>query len=266
MSFGVLILGGTSEARLLAEALARDPRFAILLSFAGRTESLVRPDVPHRVGGFGGPEGLSAFLRAGGYRALIDATHAFAAQISRNAAHAAQASGLPLLRLVRPPWQSVAGDLWREVSDMQAAARALGESARRVFLSIGRLEVEAFCAAPQHDYLLRAVEPFAPPAGLFRARVIAARGPFALADERALFERERIECLVSKNAGTPSTYAKIEAARALGLPVVMVRRPALPPVHELEARGSTHECDEVATHEAALAWLTRVHDESLRGV
>jgi precorrin-6A/cobalt-precorrin-6A reductase len=258
MSFRVLILGGTSEARLLAEALARDPRFTILLSFAGRTESLVRPDVPHRVGGFGGAQGLSAFLRGGGYRVLIDATHAFAAQISQNAACAAQATGLPFLRLVRAPWRPVAGDLWREVPDMQAAARALGESARRVFLSIGRLEVDTFCAAPQHDYLLRAVEPFAPPAGLFRARVIAARGPFALAEERALFERERIECLVSKNAGTPSTYAKIEAARALGLPVVMVRRPALPP--------PPVEQEEVATHEAALAWLTRVHDESLRGV
>ncbi len=254
MSFGVLILGGTSEARLLAEALARDPRFAALLSFAGRTESLVRPGVPHRVGGFGGAQALSAFLRAGGYRALIDATHAFAAQISQNAAYAAQATGLPFLRLVRAPWQPVDGDLWREVSDMQAAARALGASTRRVFLSIGRLEVDAFCAAPQHDYLLRAVEPFAPPTGLSRARVIAARGPFSLAEERALLERERIELLVSKNAGTPSTYAKIAAARALGVPVVMVQRPELPPAPELNS------------HEAALAWLARVHDESLRGV
>lgn len=254
MSFGVLILGGTSEARLLAEALAHDGRFAALLSFAGRTESLVRPGVPHRVGGFGGAEGLSAFLRAGGYRALIDASHAFAAQISRNAVYAAHATGLPFLRLVCAPWQAREGDLWREVPDMQAAARALGDRSRRVFLSIGRLEVDAFCAAPQHDFLLRAVEPFPLPKGLSRARLIAARGPFSLAEERALLERERIELLVSKNAGTPSTYAKIEAARALGLPVVMVQRPALPPAPELNS------------HEAALAWLTRLHDDSLRGV
>jgi precorrin-6A/cobalt-precorrin-6A reductase len=254
MSLGVLILGGTSEARLLSEALSRDPRFSALLSFAGRTESLIRPNVPHRVGGFGGGPGLLAFLRAGQYRALIDATHAFAAQISRNACYAAQALELPLLRLVRPPWQRAEGDVWREVPDMQAAARALGVPSRRVFLSIGRLEVDAFCSAPQHDYLLRAVEPFAAPLGLARARVIAARGPFTLGEELALLERERIEVLVSKNAGTPSTYAKLQAARARGVPVVMVQRPALPPAAE------------VATHEAALAWLCALHDEIRRGV
>lgn len=253
MTHGVLILGGTSEARLLAEALLSDPRFQALLSFAGRTESLVRPNVPHRVGGFGGGSGLVAFLRAGEYQALIDATHAFAAQISRNAAYAAQTLGLPFLRLVRAPWQRQGGDLWQEVPDMQAAARALGVPSRRVFLSIGRLEVEAFCSVPQHDYLLRAVEPFVPPAGLPRARVIAARGPFSVADELALLERERVELLVSKNAGTPSTYAKIEAARVRSIPVVMVARPFLPPAAE------------VATHEAALAWLQALH-ESRRGV
>jgi precorrin-6A/cobalt-precorrin-6A reductase len=254
MSFGVLILGGTSEARLLAEALSQDRRFEVLLSFAGRTETLMRPALPHRVGGFGGAEGLAAFLRAGSYRALIDATHAFAAQISRNACAAAHATGLPLLRVVRPAWEAVPGDLFRPQPDMQAAARALGDEPRRVFLSVGRLEVDAFSLAPQHDYLLRAVEPFTPPEGLSRARVIAARGPFALADELKLLQDERIELLVSKNAGTPSTYAKIEAARALSIPVLMVQRPVLP-----EAR-------EVSTQQAALAWLAALHDESQRGV
>jgi precorrin-6A/cobalt-precorrin-6A reductase len=253
MSLRVLILGGTSEARLLAEALSRDARFEVLLSFAGRTESLLRPSLPHRVGGFGGGSGLVAFLRAGAYHALIDATHAFAAQISRNAAYAAQALGLPFLRVVRAPWQRVDGDLWQEVPDMQAAARALGVPSRRVFLSIGRLEVDTFCSAPQHDYLLRAVEPFAAPAGLPRAQVLAARGPFSVAAELALLERERVELLVSKNAGTPSTYAKIEAARSRAIPVLMVARPVLP------------SAAEVATHEAALAWLSALHD-SRRGV
>jgi precorrin-6A/cobalt-precorrin-6A reductase len=249
MSFGVLILGGTSEARLLAESLSGDARFAALLSFAGRTESLVRPALPHRVGGFGGAEGLAGFLRAGQYRALIDATHAFAARISHNAAAAAEASGVPLLRLARPAWRAVAGDDWRPQPDMEAAARALGEAPRRVFLSVGRLELAAFSAAPQHDYLLRAVEPFTPPAGLLRARLIAARGPFALADEQKLLRDERIELLVSKNAGTPSTYAKIEAARTLAIPVLMVARPRLPPVHEVE------------TQAAALAWLCALHEQ-----
>lgn len=249
MSFGVLILGGTSEARLLAEALSRDLRFPALLSFAGRTESLVRPALPHRIGGFGGADGLAEFLRAGGYRALIDATHAFAARISHNAAAAARAAGVPLLRLCQPAWREVPGDQWRPQPDMQAAARALGEAPRRVFLSVGRLELAAFCAAPQHDYLLRAVEPFTPPAGLSRARLICARGPFALADELKLLQGERIELLVSKNAGTPSTYAKIAAARSLSIPVLMVERPTLP------------EVPEVATQEAALAWVARLHDD-----
>jgi precorrin-6A/cobalt-precorrin-6A reductase len=248
MSFGVLILGGTSEARLLAEALSKDLRFAALLSFAGRTESLLRPALPHRVGGFGGAEGLAAFLRAGQYRALIDATHAFAARISHNAAAAAQTTGVPLLRLARPAWQPVLGDDWRPQADMEAAALALGQAPRRVFLSVGRLELVAFCQAPQHDYLLRAVEPFTPPAGLSRARLIAARGPFALADEQKLLRDERIELLVSKNAGTPSTYAKIEAARALAIPVLMVARPVLPAVREVETQAEV------------LTWLSALHD------
>jgi precorrin-6A/cobalt-precorrin-6A reductase len=254
MSFGVLILGGTTEARLLAEALSHDARFAALLSFAGRTETLVRPLLPHRVGGFGGVAGLAAFLRAGKYRALIDATHAFAAQISRNAVAAAQAAGVPLLRLVRAAWQQESGDIWHAQPDMESAARALGAEPRRVFLSVGRLEVAAFCLAPQHEYLLRAVEPFTPPAGLTRARVIAARGPFALADELLLLQSERIELLVSKNAGTPSTYAKLEAARALAIPVLMVERPVLPAALEVE------------THQLAARWLAALHDDSQRGV
>jgi precorrin-6A/cobalt-precorrin-6A reductase len=253
MSFGVLILGGTSEARLLAETLSHDPRYRVLLSFAGRTESLVRPALAHRVGGFGGAEGLAAFLRAGDYGALIDATHAFAAQISRNACAAAHALGLPMLRVVRPAWERLAGDFWHEQPDMKAAAGALGIVPRRVFLSIGRLELKPFCAAPEHDYLLRAVEPFTLPAGLPRARLIAARGPFALADELKLLQDERIELLVSKNAGTPSTYAKIEAARALSIPVLMVQRPALPPARE------------AATQQAAADWLATLH-ASQRGV
>jgi precorrin-6A/cobalt-precorrin-6A reductase len=254
MSFRVLILGGTSEARLLAAALCDDARFDALLSFAGRTESLVRPRSPHRVGGFGGAAGLANFLRAGDFHALIDATHAFAARISHNAAAAARVLRLPFLRVVRPAWQRVEGDVWDEQPDMQAAASGLGSTQRRVFLSVGRLELAVFGSAPQHDYLLRAVEPFVPPASMPRARLIVARGPFALADELELLARERIEGLVSKNAGTPSTYAKIEAARRLAIPVLMVARPPVPPAPEVQ------------THEAALSWLAARHDESQRGV
>jgi precorrin-6A/cobalt-precorrin-6A reductase len=254
MGLHVLILGGTSVARLLAEALCAEGQHRVLLSFAGRTESLVHPDVPHRVGGFGGAAGLADFLRVGQYDALIDATHAFAAQISHNAYAAAQAAQLPLLRVVGPAWQRAAGDVWIDVENMAGAAQALGREPRRVLLTVGRLEVAAFAAAPQHDYLIRAVDAFEPPAALSHARVLAARGPFSLADERALLERERIELVVSKNAGTPSTYAKLEAARALAVPVVMVQRPVLPP-----------DVVQVAEQGDARRWLQQLHLASQRG-
>lgn len=248
-------MGGTAEGRQLAERLARDARFAALLSFAGRTASLALPRVPHRVGGFGGEAGLAAFLREGAFQALLDLTHPFAARISANAVGAARAAGVPLLRFARAPWRAQPGDRWIEVADMEGAARALGSTSRRVFLGIGRLEVEAFCAAPQHHYLVRAVDAFALPAALARARLVLARGPFELAAEKALLERERIEIVVSKNSGTDATYAKIEAARALGLPLVMVRPPALP------------ACEEAATLDAVRAWLAKLQGAgaSLRG-
>jgi len=215
-----------------------------MLSFAGRTESLVDPGVPHRVGGFGGSDGLYEHLRREGYRALVDATHPFAAQMSRHALRAAELAGLPLARLEGPPWSPVDGDRWLEVATMAEAAAALGAVPRRVLSTVGRLEVGAFAAAPWHEYLIRAVDPFEPP--LPRARVIAARGPFAIADERALMERERIDVLVSKNSGTPSTYAKIGAARELGIVVVMVSRPILPRVTTVPGVSE------------ALAWLESV--------
>ena len=240
-----MILGGTLEGRLLGERLGRDARYAILLSFAGRTESLRRPDVPHRVGGFGGVEGLARTLRAQRFDALIDATHPFAARISSNAVQAAALTGTPLVRLARPLWERAAGDHWTEVSDFASAAHALGAAPRRVLLTVGRQEVPAFAAAPQHAYLVRAVDDFTH--GLRRARVLSARGPFALEDELRLLTRERIECIVSKNSGTPATYAKIEAARMLSLPVIMVQRPPVP------------DAPEVATLDDVCAWLEVLH-------
>jgi precorrin-6A/cobalt-precorrin-6A reductase len=250
MACRVVILGGTSEGRQLAEQLAGDDRFAIILSFAGRTRSLQPPRAPYRVGGFGGVPGLIEYLQSERCNALVDATHPFAAQMSRHAAQAAALTGTPLLRVECPPWQRREGDRWIEVADMAAAASALGERPLRVFSSVGRLEVGAFLAAPQHDYLLRAVDEFDP--GLPRARVLAARGPFELAAERELLVRERIDIIVSKNAGTPATYAKLEAARQLQLPVVLVARPALPVVPT------------VATLASALGWLQALHVEPSR--
>jgi precorrin-6A/cobalt-precorrin-6A reductase len=247
MELKILILGGTSDARELALRLASDARFVAMLSFAGRTAKVSDPGVPYRVGGFGAVEGLVSHLEREKYHVLVDATHPFAAQMSRHAAQAATLAGLPSLRLERPPWPVAPGDRWTVVSSMGEAAVALGAVPRRVFLGIGRLEVGAFVAAPLHEYLIRAVDPFEPP--LPRARVLAARGPFRLEDERALLEREHIEVVVSKNAGTPSTYGKIAAARELGLPVVMVARPSLPPM------------DTAASVEDALAWLAAYHGQ-----
>jgi precorrin-6A/cobalt-precorrin-6A reductase len=177
------------------------------------------------VGGFGGVAGLADYLVRERVGALVDATHAFAAQISAHAVAAADRTGTPLLRLARSPWLPLADDRWLEVDSMPAAAEALGPAARRVFLSIGRQEVAVFEAAPQHDYLIRAVDAFDP--ALPHAHVIAKRGPFRFEAERALLEREQIQVIVSKNSGTAATYAKIEAARALQLPVIMVKQPML---------------------------------------
>jgi precorrin-6A/cobalt-precorrin-6A reductase len=253
MAFRVLILGGTGEGRWLSERLATDARYQTLLSYAGRTESLVRPDVPHRVGGFGGVDGLAAFLREGEFQALVDTTHPYAARISANAVAAAERTVTPLLRLARPAWRAVVGDQWTEVQDMTAAARATGGEPRRVFLTVGRQETPVFASAPQHDYLVRAIDDFEH--GLPRAKLHLARGPFALADERALLERERVQLLVSKNAGTPATYPKLQAARELQIPVIMVARPALPKAQETDSL------------DGILAWLDRLHgaSRSLRG-
>jgi precorrin-6A/cobalt-precorrin-6A reductase len=253
MAFKVLILGGTGEGRWLSERLATDARYQTLLSFAGRTESLARPGLPHRVGGFGGVDGLSTFLREGDFRALVDTTHPYAARISANAVAAAARTHTPLLRLSRPIWRAVAGDRWIEVPHMEAAARATGSEAKRVFLTVGRQETPVFAGAPQHDYLVRAIDDFQH--GLRHAQLILARGPFALADERALLERERVQLLVSKNAGTPATYPKLQAARELQIPVIMVARPTL-----AEAR-------ETDSLDGVLAWLDALHgaSPSLRG-
>jgi precorrin-6A/cobalt-precorrin-6A reductase len=245
MTLRVLILGGTTEGRVLAERLAVDARFDALLSFAGRTASLQRPAVPHRIGGFGGAHGLAEFLKRERFDALIDATHPFAAQMSSNAAIAAEQTQTPWIRFERGAWDAMPGDRWVRVRRMAEAALAIGVESRRVFLSVGRTEVDAFRAAPQHEYLIRAVDVFEPQ--LPRARVLAARGPFALADETELLMRERIQVVVSKNSGTDATYAKIEAARALALPVIMVERPSLPPA------PLAHTLSDVE------AWLATLH-------
>jgi precorrin-6A/cobalt-precorrin-6A reductase len=230
----ILILGGTSEARQLAGLLADRSDLNVTLSLAGRTAQPAAQPVPVRVGGFGGIEGLAAYLAAQSVNMLVDATHPYAATIAAHAAAAAAIAKIPIVALRRPAWTAVTGDRWTEAEDVGDAVRALGNAQRRAFLAIGRKEVGAFAAAPQHNYLIRSVDPIDPPLNVPHAVYLVARGPFSEADERALLKQHRIECVVAKNSGGNATYGKIAAARALGIDVIMLRRPTLPEVPAVE--------------------------------
>jgi len=226
----ILILGGTAEARALTQALAVRAEYAATVSLAGRTAEPLPQAAPVRSGGFGGAEGLARYIRDASVDVLIDATHPFAAAISANAVRAAESANVRLLALRRPPWSKVAGDTWTEVESVDQAVSVLGQARKRVFLALGRKELQPFTAAPQHSYLVRSVDPVDPPLGVPHAAYIAARGPFSENEDRALLARHKIEVIVAKNSGGEATYSKIAAARALGLPVVMLKRPALPDV------------------------------------
>ncbi|MET0539319.1 MAG: cobalt-precorrin-6A reductase [Xanthobacteraceae bacterium] len=229
----ILVLGGTTEARALARALAARLHVSVILSLAGRTKEPAPQDVPVRIGGFGGADGLAHYLKSASIDVLVDATHPYAAQISVNAARAAAAANIAFVTLRRPPWRRVAGDHWVQVQDIEKAVQALGKTPRRVFLALGRKEVAQFEAAPQHYYLIRSVELPDPSPALPNASYIAQRGPFLEADERALLLQHGIEVILARNSGGAAAYGKIAAARALGLPVMLVSRPALPQVSAL---------------------------------
>ena len=226
--------------------LSNDARFAPIFSLAGRTAKPMLPPVAHRIGGFGGAQGLANWLRTESVDAIVDATHPFAARISANAAVAARQLGLPILFLQRPPWRQEDADNWTRVGEMAHAAAALGEQPARVFLGIGRQEVAAFKAAPQHFYLVRAIEPPDSDSLPTRSEVVLRRGPFELAAERELLVAHGINLVVSKNSGGGAAYAKIAAARQLGLRVVMVDRAPLP------------DGDTVVSVDGAMHWLVLV--------
>jgi precorrin-6A/cobalt-precorrin-6A reductase len=227
----------------LAALLADNGGYAPLMSFAGRTEALRLPRIPHRVGGFGGAEGLAAYLRENRFAAVVDATHPFAVRMSANAAAACGQAHLPLMVLTRPAWKRQRGDDWIEVDSFEAAAAALGETPRTVFLTVGRQELAAFRGGIPHRYVVRTVDAPDTAALPEGAKVILARGPFDAADERQLMRDTAIEVVVTKNSGGAATYGKIAAARELGLPVVMINRP------RAAAEGELHDAA------AVLAWL-----------
>jgi precorrin-6A/cobalt-precorrin-6A reductase len=223
----ILILGGTGEARALAAALADRPALHVVSSLAGRVSNPALPVGEVRIGGFGGVEGLVAYLRGERIDAVVDATHPFAGTITQNAAVAAAIVGLPSVILRRPPW--TAESSWFRVPDIAEAARHVAATpAGCVFLTTGRRDLAAFAADVGHHYLVRAVDP---PEGARpqQLTLLLDRGPFRVEGELRLFREYAVSLLVTKDSGGDMTVAKLAAARELGVPVVVVDRPPLPP-------------------------------------
>ncbi|MGW3556890.1 cobalt-precorrin-6A reductase [Streptomyces sp. NPDC000963] len=220
----VLILGGTTEARALAGLL--HPRVRVTSSLAGRVARPRLPEGEVRIGGFGGADGLAAWLGEHAVDAVIDATHPFAERISFHAARAAATAHVPLLALRRPGWVPEEGDDWRDVGSLAEAAAALDVLGNRVFLTTGRMGLAAFADRPEW-FLVRSVD--APEGAVpARAEILLDRGPFTLDGERELLRRHRIDVLVTKDSGGAATAPKLTAAREAGIPVVVVRRPPVP--------------------------------------
>ncbi|WP_286902920.1 cobalt-precorrin-6A reductase [Vreelandella sedimenti] len=239
----ILILGGTSEASALASAVAKRGLPAIF-SYAGRVATPKPQPLPTRIGGFGGVSGLAAFVARERITHIVDATHPFAAQMSTNVLAAAAQCSVKATALTRPAWRPVNGDQWQSVASINEAVSALAGPPQRILLAIGRMHLAAFAAQPQHHYVLRLVDQPTSPLPLADVSTVIDRGPFTLESDLALLEKQRIQRIVCKNAGGEGAASKLTAARALGLPVVMIERPHLP------SRLEAHTVDEV------INWLT----------
>ena len=241
----VLLLGGTTEASALAGSLA-ESGIPATLSYAGRTDSPRTQPVPTRIGGFGGVAGLVRYLREHRVTHLVDATHPFAATMSAHAVEAARQAGVPHIALTRPAWAPVEGDRWTHVADIAAAVAAVSGPPRRIMLALGRMHVDAFAAQPQHHYLLRFVDMPDQAPILPHHTLVVDRGPFTAEADLALMRAHAIDLVICKNAGGSGAEAKLIAARALSLPVLIIDRPAIP------GRTEAYRLEDV------LAWL--VHD------
>ncbi|MFA5978235.1 MAG: cobalt-precorrin-6A reductase [Pseudomonas sp.] len=216
----ILLLGGVTEALAIARTLG--PEHIYSLAGVGRVPTDLTCQV--RVGGYGGVEGLAQFVRDEHIGLILDATHPYAAQISHNAAQAARLCGVPCWALRRPAWRPQTGDDWREVADWAELIEALKPFKRPLF-TLGREPLQHLDEIPQEQFwTLRALEVYP---GNERCEVIGARGPFLIENERALFERQKIDVLISKNSGSTATEPKLEVARERGVPVLVLRRPVL---------------------------------------
>jgi precorrin-6A/cobalt-precorrin-6A reductase len=227
-----LVLGGTADASLLAAEIARAGIDAVY-SYGGRTRAPAGQPLPTRIGGFGGVSGLADYVRSEGITHVIDATHPFAAEMSRNAVAACTETGTPLIALERGPWTKRPDDAWIEVVDVNGAVAALPETPGKVFLAIGRQHIAPFAGKAQHAYTLRFVDPPEKPLP-FTADVIVSRGPFTLDSELEMLRTRRIAWIVARNSGGDGARAKIDAARRLGLPIIMISRPQLPERRRVE--------------------------------
>ncbi|WP_282609984.1 cobalt-precorrin-6A reductase [Pelagibius sp. Alg239-R121] len=242
----VLILSGTGEAFALATLLFADGNYRVINSLAGRTKAPVEPPGEIHMGGFGGAEGLAKYLRSEVISAVIDATHPFAVQISRNAFQACNAAQVPYLQLHRPAWEKAEGDTWLPVANLDAAAELIARSNfRRIFLTTGRQEVKPFAELEDRWFLLRSVDPISD-LPLKNFDTVLGRGPFYEQAETQLLNEHRIDSIVTKNSGGPATYGKIAAARKLGLPVIVIQRPA------------ALDCNHVGRPADAVKWLKQL--------
>ena len=239
----LLVLGGTGDAIALAARAAELPGLAVVSSLAGRTRNPRTPAGELRIGGFGGADGLADYLRREKIDLVVDATHPFAARITVNAVAACARAQLSLVALRRPEWRPGPDDHWVEVATVAEAAEAAGTHGRRIFVTVGGGEIGPFERRPDLWLLVRLIEAADDPPEIADGEIIVARGPFDVVDEKRLMTGHRIDCVATKNAGGDATYAKIAAARALDLPVIMVRRPPVP------------ETASVETVDAAIDWL-----------
>ncbi|WP_207484157.1 cobalt-precorrin-6A reductase [Arenibaculum pallidiluteum] len=238
----LLILGGTAEAVALAHAAVALPGWQVVSSLAGRTRAPAPLPGTVRTGGFGGAEGLAHYLDEAGIDVLVDATHPFAARISANAETACRLRPTPRLALVRPAWTQGPGDRWTELPDMPELAAAIPAGAR-VFLAVGRQELGPFAGRDDAWFLIRTID--RPPSLPLRHHaVVTGRGPFDEAAEAALLREHGIDVIAAKNSGGEGGRAKLVAARRLGIPVLLLRRPD-PPAAPV-----------VASVSAVLAWLS----------
>jgi precorrin-6A/cobalt-precorrin-6A reductase len=220
----ILVLGGTGEARELADRLAGEG-LEVMTSLAGRVSNPRLPAGRVRLGGFGGPQRLAGWLRENQVSAVVDATHPFAERISASAREACTSAQVPLLRLERPGFQEQPDDRWILVRDLDHAAEVLPAQGERVLLTTGRQGLAAFARVSQCWFLIRCVERPVPPLPAHH-QLLLDRGPYTVGGELALIDRYRIDLLVTKDSGGAMTQAKLAAARERDLPVIVVQRPA----------------------------------------